>query len=147
MNNRYMKLVSRQHEALKKAAKRKADAEASKYKGPVKLSAKEERKYKQWWNTDPDVIAWKKDLAGPDFDYRKISDDPKQGFYDYRKAWKAGEKPKYSSVDGTYHWSSVGKMPGHPTAWKEEYMQRAKQDPDVVERFRDTFRAAARRRR
>lgn len=56
--------------------------------------------------------------------------------YDYERAWKAGVRPMMTKHDDIPHWPSStpdGKMlkkPGHPTAWKEKYMQATGQDPD-----------------
>ena len=141
MKSDYMDLLSRQHKALKTAAKRKADAMPKKSSKPVKLSAENERQYQRWWNSDPAVQKWKKGLADQYYrgNTKLVSDDPKLTDYDYRKAFMSGERPKMHH-DGTYHWSSVGKLGGHKTMWKELYMQRSRQDPDVVEAVTSRFR-------
>jgi hypothetical protein len=58
--------------------------------------------------------------------------------YDYETAWRLGVRPKATKHDDLQHWSSRApdgtmlKKKGHPTAWKEEYMQATGKDPDDV---------------
>ena len=59
------------------------------------------------------------------------------GNYDYRGAWRAGARP---SASGNLHWPSQTpegrrlKAPTHPTAWKEEFLQKTGVDPDQFDR-------------
>lgn len=58
--------------------------------------------------------------------------------YDYARALQGGVQPGRSAKDGRYHWpSKLGpgegewlKGEGHPTRWKEDYMQVTGQEPE-----------------
>lgn len=71
--------------------------------------------------------------------------------YDYETAWRLGVRPKMTKHDDIPHWSSRAsdgtmlKKPGHPTAWKEEYMQATGKDPDDVGVTEEQFKAKPRR--
>ena len=74
-------------------------------------------------------------------------DDPRH-FYDYRGAWKAdkgvpvgtpGSSFQVSPYDQRIHGPSKNpatgkslKLPGHPTIWKQEFLERTGQDPDAI---------------
>lgn len=117
----------------------------------IKLSKEEELEFKKWWNSDKDVAAWKmgmmkdqtdqlvkegysvekakKIVKPPSYDYpQKLLD--KGEYYDYRKAWKAGDRPILNKKDGKRHWSSVGKSENHPTKWKQDFFNAFGFDPD-----------------
>lgn len=84
------------------------------------LGPEEELQFQQWYqaysrkaNLDPDP------------------DNP-QHFYDYRGAWESGWRPT-EAEHGPSRDPVTGKMfklPGHPTMWKTEYMDRTGRDPD-----------------
>ena len=81
----------------------------------VNLSDTEEAEFQDWWNNNPNVQAWKKDLGNPNKSPDDIADK-----YDYRKAWKGGDVPEINSEDGRYHWGTgpldnPWKDPDHPT--------------------------------
>ena len=80
----------------------------------VSLTPKKEKEFKEWWEKDPEVIAWKKSMGNAD----KSPDDPKER-YDYRKAWLAGDRPMINPDDNKYHWGSTGKDKDHPTYQKQ----------------------------
>lgn len=80
----------------------------------VSLTPKKEKEFKEWWEKDPEVIAWKKSMGNAD----KSPDDPKER-YDYRKAWLAGDRPMINPEDNKYHWGSTGKDKDHPTYHKQ----------------------------
>ena len=71
--------------------------------------------------------------------------------YDYETAWRLGVRPKATKHDDLQHWSSRApdgtmlKKPGHPTAWKEEYMQEMGEDPDDAGVTEEQFKAKPRR--
>ena len=83
------------------------------YKTPDKATG-DEKEFQDFWNEDENVRAWKTDLGVPD----KSPDDPNEK-YDYREAWRAGDKPKINPEDNKYHWGSVGKAKDHPTYNKQ----------------------------
>jgi hypothetical protein len=71
----------------------------------------------------------KKMARGPSYDYPQ--DMIESGnYYDYRKAYLAGDKPVPNKHDRLYHWGSSGKSVNHPTAWKEAYLQVTGKNPD-----------------
>ena len=80
----------------------------------VSLTPKKEKEFKEWWEKDPEIIAWKKSMGNAD----KSPDDPKER-YDYRKAWLAGDRPMINPDDNKYHWGSTGKDKDHPTYQKQ----------------------------
>ena len=81
----------------------------------VALSPDEEQEFQEWWATNENVQAWKKDLGNPN----KGPDDPRERF-DYREAWKAGDVPQINPEDNRYHWGSTGKDVDHPT-WHKQF--------------------------
>lgn len=117
----------------------------------IELNEEEEKEFKRWWESDPEVSAWKlslqkedeKDLVGrgysveqakeraraPSYEYPQDMIDAGT-YYDYRKAWKSGDSPKVNKHDGKYHWGSSGKAINHPTAWKESYLKLTGKNPD-----------------
>ena len=117
----------------------------------TKLTKQQEADFAKWWNTDKDVLAWKEGMSKdqvrqmvkegwPEAEARKkikpISYDyPKEmiksgNFYDYRKAWLAGDKPMLNKHDGKYHWGSSGKGENHPTAHKQRFYEAYGFNPD-----------------
>jgi len=103
---------------------------------PTKLSPQEEEQFNEFMNTDPNVIAWSKEFQQTYGEKPVIGD----GGYDYRGAWKAGQVPTPTKVNGRteYHWGSIGedgkdlKAPDHPTRWKSEYMEKIGKNPDEL---------------
>ena len=94
---------------------------------------KEEDEFQEWLNTNPDVLAWKKQYK------EQYGEDPdiESSNYDYRGAWKAGVTPKPNEDhNGMYHWGSIGvdgknlKSENHPTRWKSDFMEAKGMDPD-----------------
>jgi hypothetical protein len=67
----------------------------------VNLSDAEEKEFQNFWNNNPNVQAWKKNLGNPN-----KSPDDKADKYDYRAAWKGGDVPRLEQVDGRYHWGT-----------------------------------------
>jgi hypothetical protein len=87
--------------------------------------------FMKFWLTDPRVLAWRKQLAGRDLNEQEaiaMLSDP-NGRFDYRKAWEAGDAPRPTPY-GEYHWGSSGKLPGHPTMWKEKVIRATGVNPD-----------------
>ena len=64
------------------------------------------------WNTDPDILAWKRQLGNPNLHYTDT-----QGKYDYIGAIKAGFRPTKDS-QGNYHWPSQFKHDDSPERYK-----------------------------
>lgn len=71
--------------------------------------------------------------------YREKPDVSDASNYDYETAWRLGVRPAATKHDpDLQHWASSApdgtmlKKTGHPTAWKEEYMQATGKDPDDV---------------
>lgn len=59
--------------------------------------------------------------------------------YDYRTAWKVGQRPERNEHDGgRYHWPSTTpdgrdlKSLDHPTYWKQRFLEATGQDPDAL---------------
>ncbi len=73
---------------------------------------------------------------GEEPDLRPMSENPAKGpNYDYRGAWAAGIRPKRDPHNqNKYHWPSEFKSSTHPTAWKEQFMQKHKINPDALPR-------------
>ncbi len=90
-------------------------AEAPEARQRVVLTPDEEQEFQEWWATNENVQAWKKDLGNPN----KGPDDPRERF-DYREAWKAGDVPQINPEDNRYHWGSTGKDVDHPT-WHKQF--------------------------
>ncbi len=89
----------------------------------------DEAKFMNFWNNDPDVLAWKKEMIAEGENPDKQRDDTT--YFDYRKAWKAGDKPLPNKNDNNKrHWGSTGKTEEHPTAWKQKYIELTGNDPD-----------------
>jgi hypothetical protein len=96
------------------------------------LSEKQEKEFQTWIKN----TGWYKEYVTQ----YKEEPDLNIAEYDYRAAWKAGVKPeRYEYDNNRYHWPSVDPKSGkplkssdHPTAWKEDYMQRTGKNPDEV---------------
>lgn len=73
-----------------------------------------EKRFQEWFKTDPNVVAWAKSFPNGVVD----PDDPLNKF-DYRKAWLDGDYPQINPEDSLYHWGSSGKDPDHPTYYKQ----------------------------
>ena len=65
------------------------------------------------------------------------------GDYDYRRAWMHGAAPQIDPASGQWHGGSQVdaapyanpiqlKSENHPTAWKQQFMDRFGQNPDLV---------------
>lgn len=76
------------------------------------------------------------------------------GDYNYRLAWALGAKPQLDPASGTFHGLSSAEMspraqpvdlkaPNHPTAWKETFMRKFDQNPDMVEQWTPDMAAMA----
>ncbi|MBC8158280.1 MAG: hypothetical protein H8E94_03000 [Alphaproteobacteria bacterium] len=53
--------------------------------------------------------------------------------YDYRAAWRDGERPKRDPYDGgRFHWSGDYKSRDHKTAWKGIFMEKTGINPDEL---------------
>ena len=102
----------------------------------TKLDPKEESKFKDWWEKDKKVKAWRNEFK-KDFGFEPSPNSPG---YDYRGAWKAGIKPEPTYEPETkktrHHWGSIGvggkdlKGKDHPTRWKSDYMKLTGVNPD-----------------
>jgi hypothetical protein len=80
---------------------------------------------------DPAVRAWRNSFVNRFGEKPNVENDPT---FDYRKAWAAGQAPQAYGPDGGFpHWGSAGKLPGHPTGWMEDFMQRFGIDPMVLQ--------------
>jgi len=77
---------------------------------------------------DPGVRQWRNAFT------RRYGEAPQieGGDFDYRQAYIAGNRPRPVPGDSVPHWDSRGKAGDHPTAWKEQFMQRFGVDPDTV---------------
>jgi hypothetical protein len=93
----------------------------------IKLKDKEEKLFQEFWKSNPNVQAWKKNLGN-----LNKSPDDELDKYDYRKAWQAGDEPQINPVDNLYHWGSIGKDEDHPTAWKQKYFEQTGLNPDEL---------------
>lgn len=96
------------------------------------ISAESETQFQNWWNTNPDVVAWRNEFK------KEYGEEPQQdGDYNYRGAFKAGITPTPNNEDGgRRHWGSIGingedlKSDFHSTRWKSEYMKATGINPD-----------------
>jgi hypothetical protein len=80
---------------------------------------------------DPNVRQWRNSFQNRYGEQPNTDSDPT---FSYRKAWQAGEVPQpYGPDQGMPHWGSAGKLPGHPTAWMNDFMQRFGVDPNVLQ--------------
>jgi hypothetical protein len=98
----------------------------------VKEKPKDLDGFYKWWETNPDILAWREEFV------KTYGEEPKinNADYDYYGAYEAGVTPKPSDVDGEYHWGSIGlggidlKSVHHPTRWKSDYMKLTGVNPD-----------------
>lgn len=84
---------------------------------------------------DPKIRAWSskfKDVAGSS---PNIEDDPS---FDYRKAFRAGDRPESVEGDTIPHWPSTGKGEEHPTAWKQKFYEKFDADFDKLDPTKQT---------
>ena len=99
-----------------------ADAPYKRFWGP-----QNEADFQTFMAFDPNVRDWRnafqRELGGPP--------QTEGGDYDYRAAWLAGQGPQPVPGDTVPHWGSAGKLPGHPTEWKQQFMTQFGSDPDA----------------
>lgn len=87
-------------------------------------SAVHEKQFLDDWQTDPDILAWRKSMV-EEFGEDPSPDNPD---YNYRKAWVSGDRPQMTE-DGKAHWGSIVsdgtdlKGENHPTKWKSDYYE------------------------
>ena len=115
----------------------------------VSLEPEEEAEFQQFWAEDKAVQDWRIDLMGGDVP--KSPDDPQEQF-DYRKAWKAGDRPEVVPdkvgrmangvrvFDDSWHWGSAGKDRDHPTYHKQFLNSDDPQEAEMARRLRGSRR-------
>ena len=116
-----------------------AEMEAAYQPSRVSLEPQEEAEFQKFWTEDKAVQDWRIDLMGGDVP--KSPDDPQEQF-DYRKAWKAGDRPAINPDDDSWHWGSTGKDRSHPT-YHKQFLNSA--DPQEAEMAKDLESLRARR--
>jgi len=106
----------------------KSDSEAQSTFQKTKLTEEEEKQFQQWWNSDPNILAWRGEFI-KDFGGEPPMETP---YYDYRGAWRAGITPRVESTTGKMRWDDPGglKSPEHPTAWKSDFVSKYGINPD-----------------
>ena len=73
--------------------------------GKTKLSPEDEKYFQEWYQVWSNVSG-----------ISNNPDDPLH-YYDYRGAWKEGDKPTISPEDNEYHWPSKHKDDMHPNRY------------------------------
>jgi hypothetical protein len=84
---------------------------------------------------DPQIRAWSskfKDVVGGP---PNVENDPS---FDYRKAFRAGDRPQAIEGDTIPHWPSTGKGEDHPTAWKQKFFEQFNADIDKLDPAKQT---------
>jgi hypothetical protein len=71
-----------------------------------------EKSKKDYWDTDPAVLDFRKKFVEQFGE--EPSRNPKEAMYDYDKAYRAGVRPVLDEEDGLYHWDSGFKHDDHP---------------------------------
>ena len=100
----------------------------------------EEHEFRRWLKGNPWYVEVSgKIREGNDKSHEDVMDELlATDDYDYRAAYEAGVRPKFSVRDEEYHWPSSTddgvelKSPTHPTAWKEFFMRDHGFDPDII---------------
>lgn len=86
-----------------------------------------EESFQEFMATDPNVQAWKQEYLEEYGEEPQIDNNP---YFDYREAFKRGDKPQLNTTDNKYHWGSAGKSDKHPTKWKQDVVEETGVNPD-----------------
>lgn len=97
----------------------------------TKLMPQQEQEYQAAMKGfDPAIRNWMTKFATTVGEKPNTETDPT---FDYRKAYRAGDRPVAVEGDTIPHWPSTGKSEDHPTEWKNLFMQKFGVDHDTID--------------